>query len=158
MVGMLSRLEAPWPFGGSRLADHPAVRMRPSLARPLASLESELTAFVHQSKAPVVTHSDLHEGQLLQQEGTLTAVLDFNDAVVGRPEWDFGSYLYFHGDACLCDLVDGYAISADERKSTVQRATLAAILIALHHGNRGVALQRPHRIEASVRFLEIRLG
>jgi len=45
--------------------------------------------------------------------------------------------------------------SMDTKKADLTAgAGLAAILIALHHGNRGKVLGRPHRIEASVRFLE----
>lgn len=155
--GMLSRFEAPWPFGGSPLSDHPAVQKSPALLRLLATLEPALISFVRDGATPAVIHSDLHERQLLQHDDRLTAVLDFNDAIVGRREWDFGSYLYFHGDACLSDLLDGYTSDPDERRSLSDQANLAAILIALHHGNRGVVLQRPHRIEAAARFLESRL-
>lgn len=156
--GMLSRFEEPWPFGSSPLSDHPAVRMSPVLSEPLAAMEPQLVSFVRDGNTPVVIHSDLHERQLLQHDNRLTAVLDFNDAIVGRCEWDFGSYLYFHGDACLSDLVDGYTSDSDEKRSLINQANLAAILIALHHGNRGVVLQRPHRIEAATRFLESRLS
>ena len=129
----------------------------PALLRLLATLEPALISFVRDGATPAVIHSDLHERQLLQHDDRLTAVLDFNDAIVGRREWDFGSYLYFHGDTCLSDLVEGYTSDSDEKRSLTDQANLAAILIALHHGNRGVVLQRPHRVEAATRFLESRL-
>jgi len=151
--GLLTRFESPWPFTTEALEDHPAVIHRPSLNRPLQRLRSELTVFVRDSK-PSITHTDLHEGQFLVVDDGLSALLDFNEIVAGRSEWDFGSYLYFHGRECLSDLLDGYCSSSSEKADLTAYAGLAAILIALHHGNRGKVLGRPHRIEASVRFLE----
>jgi aminoglycoside phosphotransferase (APT) family kinase protein len=106
----------------------------------------------------VVVHSDLHERQLLTDGATLAAVLDFNDAVVGRLEWDFGSYLYFHGQDCLSDLLDGYTDDVSQKSRFADNALLAGILIALHHGNRGVLLGIPDRIQASAKFLKGWLG
>ena len=181
--GMLTRFEQPWPFTKNALATHPSVKAKPSLYEKLLAQESWLRSFVLEGN-PVVTHSDLHEGQILVDNGRLTALLDFNDAGVARCEWDFGSYLYFHGESALSDLVDGYtsegvdsnsagsnraesnstgSVSAGskstrseiaEKAKLLDRAKQAATLIALHHGNRGVVLKRPHRIAASVRFLE----
>ena len=151
--GMLYRLEAPWPFTDAALGDDPVVQLYPALAAHLAPLEDALRAFVEASDAPVVIHSDLHEKQLLQHDDKLTAVLDFNDAVAGRREWDFGSFQYFHGDVCLSHLIDGYTDDPDEKRSLSHHATTAAVLIALHHGNRGVVLQRARRTEAAAQFL-----
>jgi hypothetical protein len=185
---MLTRFEQPWPFTKNELANHPSVKAKPSLYEKLLAQESRLRSFVSEG-TPVVTHSDLHEGQILVDNGRLNALLDFNDAGVARCEWDFGSYLYFHGESALSDLVDGYTSegvvsnsagsnstgsnstgsnstgsNSTGSKSTrseiaakaklLDRAKQAATLIALHHGNRGVVLKRPHRIAASVRFLE----
>ena len=176
--GMLTRFEQPWPFTKNALANHPSVKAKPSLYEKLLAQESRLRSFVSEGN-PVVTHSDLHEGQFLVDNGRLTALLDFNDAGVARCEWDFGSYLYFHGESALSDLVDGYTSESvisnsagsnstgsdstgskstgsenAEKAKLLDRAKQAATLIALHHGNRGVVLKRPHRIAASVRFLE----
>ena len=156
IAGLLTRFESPWPFSCESLKGHPSVRVQPLLEEKLKPLESELLKFA-QNGTPAVIHSDLHERQLLEHNGELTAVLDFNDAIVGRREWDFGSYLYFHGDDCLSDLLDGYTVDGHEKADHIHRANLAAVIIALHHGNRGQILKRPHRIEASVSFLEKRL-
>ena len=151
--GMLMRFEQPWPFTQFKLEEHPAVQAIPALGGKLAPLEDHLKAFVLDSD-PVVTHSDLHEGQMLINNDKLTGLLDFNDACLARREWDFGSYLYFHGEAGLSALFEGYTESLREKENYWEQAKYAAILIALHHGNRGVVLRRPHRIAASVRFLE----
>lgn len=151
--GLLTRFESPWPFTSASLDDHPCVGARPSLKVGLQRIKSDLTAFVQESK-PAVVHSDIHEGQLLVLEGRLTALLDFNEAVAGRREWDLGSYLYFHGKQCLSDLLDGYSSSSIEKSDLTDRAVLASILVALHHGNRGAVLKRRHRIEASINFLQ----
>ncbi len=93
VAGMLSRLESPWPFCSDPLAAHPSVRKEPDLEAPLRAIEQELRDYV-QTGSPVATHTDLHEGQLLIEDNRLCAVLDFNDAVASRKEWDFGSWLY----------------------------------------------------------------
>ncbi len=150
--GMLMRFEQPWPFTHIRLEEHPAVQAIPALRVKLAALRDPLRTFVLESD-PVVTHSDLHEGQLLINGDKLTGLLDFNDACLARREWDFGSYLYFHGEDCLSALLDGYTESSREKQYCWEQAKYAAILTALHHGNRGVVLDRPHRIAASAQFL-----
>lgn len=156
-AGLLTRFESRWPFSPEPLTNHPSVREQPHLLEKLESLESVLFDFVNDG-SPTLLHSDLHEGQLLESNGQLTALLDFNEAMVGSREWDLGSYLYFHGTQCFADLLDGYAHNSGERSEFTDKATCASLLIALHHGNRGVVLKRPHRIKASVRFLESMLG
>ncbi|MBX2867309.1 MAG: aminoglycoside phosphotransferase family protein [Acidiferrobacterales bacterium] len=151
--GLLTRFETPWPFSTVSLRNHPSVRAQPKLEEKLLPLETELREF-SENGTPTIVHSDLHERQLLEYNGNLTTVLDFNDAVVGRPEWDLGSYLYFHGEGCLSDLLDGYTLKGQNKLILKKRAKLAAIIIALHHGNRGEILGKSHRIEASVRFLQ----
>jgi len=151
--GLLTRFESPWPFTTETLQDHPAVLIRPSLIRPLQRLQSELSEFVRES-TPSIVHTDLHEAQFLVVDYGLSALLDFNEIVAARPEWELGSYLYFHGRECLSDLFDGYCNNSSEKADLTVCAGLAPILVALHHGNRGKVLGRPHRIEASVRFLE----
>ncbi len=150
--GLLSRFESPWPFSDEPLDRHPCIRAAPSLLQRLSSLETTLTTFAY-GGAPVVVHSDLHEAQLQINDHTLTAVFDFNEAMVGRPEWDLASFYYFHGLACLQDLLDGYADDSDARRQLAATALHGGILIALHHGNRGKVLGKPHRIAAALRFL-----
>jgi len=152
-TGLLTRFESPWPFSPKPLAHHPSVQEQPRLLEKLKPLESVLLDFIHDG-SPTLVHSDLHEGQLLESNGKLTTLLDFNEAMVGRREWDLGSYLYFHGAQCFTDLLDGYSPNGDERSEIEDKATYASLLIALHHGNRGVILNRPHRIKASIHFLE----
>ncbi len=152
-VGLLTRFESPWPFSSELLDNHPSVRFLPRLKPKVQQLKSELLAFVKDS-IPAVIHSDLHERQFVVQNGGLAALLDFNEAGAGRPEWDLGSYLYFHGRECLGDLIDSYADNSAEKSELHYNSQLASILIALHHGNRGKVLDRPHRIESSANFLE----
>lgn len=39
--------------------------------------------------APVLVHGDIHEGQLLAEDGQLTGVIDWETARVDHPFWDF---------------------------------------------------------------------
>ena len=151
--GLASRFESPWPFCSQELDVHPAIRVQPALKKKLLPLKAELYAFVREG-SPSLVHSDLHEGQLLVSDDSLSALLDFNDAMVGRSEWDLGSYLYFHGAECFDALLDGYPSSPSDNAHLKEAALLSSLLIALHHGNRGVVLNRPHRIQASARYLE----
>jgi hypothetical protein len=150
--GLLSRFESPWPFSETPLQSHPSVLNMPSLYPKLISIENELREFA-ESPDTVVVHSDLHEAQLLVTNDRLIALLDFNETMSGRAEWDFGSYYYFHGKECLNHLLEGYIDDTSARQKYAEQALYGAILIALHHGNRGVILNKPHRILASVRFL-----
>jgi len=154
--GLLSRFESPWPFSNNPIEQHPSVCDNPSLVTKLKSIENELVRFPG-GGTPVLVHSDLHEAQLLVKNQKLNALLDFNEAMVGRLEWDLGSYYYFHGKACLQDLLEGYTDDITARSQYFRDALPGAILIALHHGNRGVVLRKPHRIEACARFLKLSL-
>jgi aminoglycoside phosphotransferase (APT) family kinase protein len=149
--GMLSRYESPWPFCSVPIKQHPAVKSNPLLMEAVVSIKDDLIRFLAEGTA-CITHSDLHEKQLLVQQGNLVALLDFNEAVALRREWDLGSFLYFHGRDCLQSLLDGYGAQQDQQE-LFDGARLAAILIALHHGNRGEILHKKHRIEAATKFL-----
>lgn len=151
--GLLSRFESPWPFSEKPLNLHPSVRADPTLLVRLSAMEAKLASFPN-GGASVVVHSDLHEAQMLVDGEKLVALLDFNEAMVGRSEWDLGSYYYFHGRDCLCDLLEGYTEDLSARSKLARDALYGAILIALHHGNRGEILGKPQRIAASVQFLD----
>ncbi len=153
VTGFLRRFESPWPFCAEPLDTHPLIRREPTLVKKLTALELPIRTLIERSE-PAIIHSDLHEGQLLVVKDTLTALLDFNDAVVGRKELDLGSYLYFHGQHCLNQLLAGYTTCEPEKARLQRHAWLASILIALHHGNRGRMLNRPHRIAYAARFLK----
>ena len=154
--GLLRRFEQPWPLGPLALEHHPAVRQIRALEKPLRALKAELLRF-STNGARAVIHADLHEQQVLASGSELTALIDFNEALVARPEFDFGSYLYFHGEQCLADLLDGYGVTSGQQNPVRLDARLAAILIALHHGNRSVILQRPQRLAKVVAFLQEQL-
>lgn len=150
--GLLSRFESPWPFSEKPLNCHPSVCADPALLERLSSIKEKLKCFPC-GGARVIVHTDLHEAQILVSGDKLVALLDFNEAMIGRPEWDLGSYYYFHGRSCLADLLEGYTKDSSERSRLASEALIGATLIALHHGNRGEMLEKPHRIAASVRFL-----
>lgn len=154
--GLLSRFESPWPFSSKSLGCHPSVRDDAGLLKKITSIEAALGNFPEGGEG-VVVHSDLHEAQLLVSNNKLNALLDFNETMIGRREWDFGSYYYFHGRACLADLLEGYTDNISVRENYMDESLSAAVLIALHHGNRGEILGKPHRIKASVRFLNEQL-
>jgi len=151
-AGLLTRYESPWPFSRAPISAHPAIQAKPELLPKILPMKDALVQFVRESH-PVLVHTDLHEGQFLIQNNALTALLDFNDVVVGRREWDLGSYWYFHGKACFLTLLEAYSQNINERRMLLDGAMLASVLIALHHGNRGVVLNKPHRIKACYRFL-----
>ncbi|MEM7363932.1 MAG: aminoglycoside phosphotransferase family protein [Pseudomonadota bacterium] len=155
-TGVLSRFESPWPFSNGPLAEHPCTQSNKRLVGELLALESDLREFVEQGE-PSIVHSDLHEKQFLMDNDELVAVLDFNEAVALRSQWDLGSVLYFHGSECLEEVLHGYAPGAENDSSLIGSTRLAAILIALHHGNRGAILARPHRIESATAFLSAEL-
>lgn len=157
LEGLLTRFESPWPFTDQSLSDNPAIQAIPCLEDKLRPLESDLQDFVSGDTCAVV-HSDLHEGQVLVEGGELQALLDFNEAISARREWDFGSYLYFHGIGCLNDLLDGYTEDDEDKRNYINGAKLASLLIAMHHANRGKIKHLPYRIQAAAAFLDSALN
>ena len=125
-----------------------------NLLCPISKMELRLRDFASGGGQSVV-HGDLHEQQFLVQNRQLIALLDFNESFIGRYEWDFGSYLYFHGELSLIDLLSTYYSTANEIRNAKANAWLAAILIALHHGNRAKVLNRPLRLNKSVAVLRV---
>jgi Ser/Thr protein kinase RdoA (MazF antagonist) len=82
-----------WPLDGSRLADHPAIGPVPGLARRIGAWRKEVTEALLDGPT-VVLHSDLHEQNVLDDEGRLTFI-DFGEALIGPLAWDLAAIAFF---------------------------------------------------------------
>jgi aminoglycoside phosphotransferase (APT) family kinase protein len=84
-----------WPFGGVQLADHPALVDRPELA---SAIEGHAPAIRRAALDghPVIVHSDLHEENVLEDDGRL-GFIDFGECFVGAAGWDIAAIAYFGG-------------------------------------------------------------
>jgi aminoglycoside phosphotransferase (APT) family kinase protein len=96
VAGLLTRLQDPWPFNLLPLQRHPIATAAPDLVGRLAPLEGTLRAVIA-GREHCLSHTDLHEKQILIAGGHLAGLLDFGDAAIGPRAWDIASFAYFHG-------------------------------------------------------------
>jgi aminoglycoside phosphotransferase (APT) family kinase protein len=84
-----------WPFGGVQLDEHPALVDRPELA---SAIEGHALAIRRAALGghPVIVHSDLHEENILEDDGRL-GFIDFGECFVGAAGWDIAAIAYFGG-------------------------------------------------------------
>lgn len=76
---------------------------------------SDLFARCH---APVLCHNDIHEGNVLVQDGKITGLVDTENALAGDPWLDLAKAHYYgaRGDtAKFAALLDGYGVEPDGR-------------------------------------------
>jgi aminoglycoside phosphotransferase (APT) family kinase protein len=156
--GFRTRLDAPWPFSDSPLDANPIATAAPELLPELRKMEPELRRLGAHETTRTVAHTDLHEGQLLIQDGRLAALLDFGDAVVGAPAWDIASFAFIHSWGQTRHLLEGYTGDESTRVRLLGQARIFAVLISLHHAGRSAILGEQHRMNAAVAYLHANLG
>ena len=139
--GFRSRLQDAWPFHSGSLQTQPLIWLEQTLSEPIQALEDELRALAHLPAC--VCHTDLHLNQWVWRGGELAAFLDFGDASIGPPEWDWASLAYFHG-------WDSAGKLAGQRLG--RPVALFGLLLAFHRASRAVTLNRPGRKAEAVAF------
>ncbi|MFC4638585.1 phosphotransferase family protein [Deinococcus hohokamensis] len=122
--GLLTRLSGGWPLTPAPLTEEPLVAAAPDLCAPLARREAALRALP--AGRGVVSHTDLHAGQVLWRGGRLAGLLDFGDAAVGPVVWDSASLAFFHG----------WAASEAAGLPGGRDAALMGVLLAIHRARR----------------------
>jgi hypothetical protein len=150
--GLVTRLVAPWPYGGIPLSAHAITRVAPALVPHMLPLEGEVRAVVELGQH-AVSHTDLHRGQLLVQGSHLATVLDFGDAAVMPRAWDMASFALFHGWARLASLLQGYEAEEEAGRVLRREAELLAVPLALHHVSRAEERMQPGRIPPALHML-----
>lgn len=139
--GFRSRLEQAWPFHPGSVTSRPLIWLDKELREPIQALEEELRALAN---LPVcVCHTDLHLNQWVWRNAELAAFLDFGDASIGPPEWDWASLAYFHGWDSAARLAN---------QELTREVALFGLLLAFHRASRAVSLNRPHRKAEAVQF------
>lgn len=139
-VGLLSRLHHLWPFNDQPLPA-PLMWAAPDLIAPLTELRGDLLNLA--SRPTAVCHTDLHRDQLLWWNGRLAALLDFGDATIGPPAWDWASLAFFHG----------WEIAAQVAQEELRDdAALFGLLLSLHRANRALHNNQPARVDAAKSF------
>src|SRR4029077_13862448 len=106
------------PLGGARLADHAALQDRPDLVDRLEAHAGEVRRALLTGPTAVL-HSDLHEENLLDDDGVIT-VIDVGEALVGPAAWEFAAIAYF-ADWPFVDAV----LAASIPRATTSEAELA---------------------------------
>ena len=151
--GISDRFSNAWPFIGVELNRHPVAQVAPELLSRLESYKTAIIDAVDTNKRSVV-HGDLHEKQfLIQEDGTLNALIDFGEAFVGDPVWDIASFLFFHGEDQTRILLSSYTHSQEEVDILFKRARLLSIVIALHRVSRAVLLNKQERLNGALAYL-----
>lgn len=137
------RLDQPWPFDGAPLSDHPLAEAAPDLQPRLRGLEDRIRAAA--DAAPVIAHGDLNGANVRHAGGRLTGLIDFADATVLAPAWDFASLRHFQGGPVVERTLTGYTGDRALACRIAGDARLLALVIALHHLSRARTLGLPAR-------------
>jgi hygromycin-B 7''-O-kinase len=66
-------------------------------------------------RTPVLCHNDIHEGNILIEDGKITGLIDVENALAGDPWLDLAKADYYSRRAQLPALLDGYGATPDGR-------------------------------------------
>jgi len=154
ITGIADRFEAPWPFDGQPLAGHPVAEAAPELTARLVRLAPAIRAAA--AAPPVIAHTDLNGANVRHADGRLRGLIDFADATVLAPAWDFASLRYFQGAAAVAQALEGYTADPQRAAGLAADAALLALVVALHHVSRARTLDLPARRETAL--ARLRLG
>jgi aminoglycoside phosphotransferase (APT) family kinase protein len=150
-AGIADRYDDPWPFAGPTLAGHPLAEAAPDLVARLARLEGAIR--VAADRRVAITHGDLNGANIRHAVGRLAGVIDFADATVLAPAWDFASLRHFHGPEAVTRTLAGYGADPPTARELGRDALLLAPVIALHHLSRARTLGMPARRDYAVACL-----
>ncbi len=151
-AGVSSRFQQPWPCSGPPLRDHPLATHAPDLVGAIQPFSGRIAEAANRWPT-ALTHVDLHGGQMLTQDGRLTALLDFADASVLSPVWDFASLTYFLGPAVARAALKTYEADPDRRQRLAHDGSLVSVAVALHHASRAETLHLPERRARVIAYL-----
>ncbi len=116
-----------WPFDGDSLDGHPIIDQAPEIGNAAISLADRIQAA--ETGATGVIHSDLHQEHLLvDEDGTLSGVLDFGDAFVGSVAWDFALLNWYYGKANAALVAHHYPDGPD----ALDRGIMLSIAVGLY--------------------------
>jgi aminoglycoside phosphotransferase (APT) family kinase protein len=109
------------------------------------------------SFAPMMTHGDLwHENLLVDGDGRLVGVIDWEIALIGDPARDFAGLRHL-GDAFLREVLGAYAAAAgSDDAALLHRITLVHEIRMLYGVHHAVVYKMPGEFEESV--LHLRAG
>jgi len=142
------RFDHPWPFddlplADHPLADHPLAETAPDLIPRLQRLEPAIRRAA--AAPPAIVHGDLNGANVRHADGALTGLIDFADATVLTPAWDFALLRHFQGGPVVDRVLAGYTPDRAAAGRIVRDARLLALVVALHHVCRAKLLELPGR-------------
>ncbi|MEQ8393991.1 phosphotransferase [Thalassobaculum sp.] len=145
-AGILDRFDDPWPFSGQPLAGHPLADAAPAAGAIASRLERlELAIRAASDAQPVIVHGDLNGANIRQADGRLCGLIDFADASVLAPAWDFALLRHFLGPRAVDRTLAGYTTDRARADRLAGDARLLALVVALHHLSRARTLGLPER-------------
>jgi len=123
--------------------------------------ESFLTDSGNLHFKPVLVHGDLDSSNILYDaaKGTLLGIIDFEEACLGDPAWDFCVLVAEHGPAFLEALLGAYHLPLDAgfRARVVfhsQRILFLELLYGLEHGDSRFSQHAMERLRRAMDGLE----
>jgi Ser/Thr protein kinase RdoA (MazF antagonist) len=150
-AGIADRFDDPWPFSDQPLDGHPLADAAPAAGAIASRLERLEPAIRAASDArPVIVHGDLNGANIRQADGRLSGLLDFADATVLVPAWDFALLRHFLGPQAVERTLAGYTADRARAEQLARDARLLALVIALHHLSRAWTLGLPERRETAL--------
>ena len=93
----------------------------------------------------MIVHGDLNGANIRQAGGRLGGLIDFADATVLAPAWDFGLLRHFLGPPAVDATLAGYTANRTLAERLARDARLLALVVALHHLSRARTLGLPER-------------
>jgi len=150
--GVALRFENPLPETWSDDYLHPVFSAIPELKDAVLARLQDVSERVQRGRS-VLCHSDLHEGQLICVNDTLTALIDFGDATIMDRYWDLGSALYFHGKENFSTIFEAYSEISLAGQNCARLAASFSIAIAMHHASRSRLPGKGHRMDRAIRWL-----
>lgn len=142
-AGVCDRYDEAWPFNDGTLDEHPLTAASPELAARLVRLEQAIRQAA--SGRVAVTHADLNGANIREAEGGLRGLIDFADASVMAPAWDFASLRHFHGAGAVRETLRGYTSDPGAAETLARASRLLSLVVALHHLSRARTLGLPAR-------------
>jgi aminoglycoside phosphotransferase (APT) family kinase protein len=129
-----------WPLDKTQLEAHPlsynAQFFLPALKRIVPDL---MRAASLGSRA--VCHSDLHGEHLFLKDGRLSALIDFGDACLLPPAWEFAIAARHYGWWSVVRMLEVY--DRDNAEALLRQALALAVITAIYKFNRQYRSQAP---------------
>ena len=120
-----------YPLDGSTLENHVVQQFFPDTIAQLAALAPQLIDMANHGQ-PALCHSDLHGDHIFVEDGQLTGLIDFGDACILPPAWDFAIVAFYYGWGTLQTVLASYTDDPAQRQNLLQQVYHLGIILDLN--------------------------